>query len=167
MSRVIGEARDYEELIALLRVRWKELEITSDSLDVLAGWPDNRYAVKLLGPDPMKGLGRKTAGPIWGALAVKIVVMVDDNMVERMRRLMAYHGETKRERPFPSMQAGGLHDLVVIKKTRLSMVEMAVSGGKARWKGIPKTVRRKLNRAAARTRWRRVRQAKADQIMVR
>jgi hypothetical protein len=53
----LATVRTYDELLAALRARTDELQITRDTIDAVGGLPD-RYAVKLLCPHPIKIMGR-------------------------------------------------------------------------------------------------------------
>lgn len=80
---IIGEATDHGELLAVLRAWVKQLDMSYDGLDKLAGLPD-RYANKLLRPIPIKGLNRYSMGPILGALGLKLLVVVNTAQLERL-----------------------------------------------------------------------------------
>lgn len=83
-DRLIAEVRDYQELVAALRARVVELGVASETIDEVAGIP-LRYTAKLLAPIPVKGLGRFSMGPLLGALALKLLVVEDTEMVEKLR----------------------------------------------------------------------------------
>ena len=77
MARWVIKSRD--ELIAAIRERRDDLDLSCLTIDGIAGWADG-YAGKALSPNPMKGLGPKALEAILGALALKIVriEIVDD-----------------------------------------------------------------------------------------
>lgn len=85
-----------EELLALLRSRRDELEITHELIDQLTGWADG-YASKVLSPEPIKGLGEKGLGLVLDALALgiaRIEIVEDPELAAKMRPRW-----TKRRRP--------------------------------------------------------------------
>jgi hypothetical protein len=84
------------ELLALLRARRDELQLTHMELDRLTGWADG-YASKVLSPEPLKGFTEKSLSLVLDALALgiaRIEFIVDPAQVERMKGRW-----TKRVRP--------------------------------------------------------------------
>ena len=81
----LTEVRDYQELIAALRARVVELGTAGETIDHVAGLP-LRYTMKLLAPIPIKALGPTSMGPLLGALGLKLVVMEDAEVLEKIRR---------------------------------------------------------------------------------
>ena len=53
----LGTVRDYDDLVAVIRARMIELDVTLATVDHVAGLPTN-YASKLLGPKRSKAFGR-------------------------------------------------------------------------------------------------------------
>lgn len=80
--RQIATIRDYAELIAALRARAKELELSRQAIDAISGLADG-YAGKLFAPVPIKGLGPISLGPILGALGLFIVLFEDAELLAR------------------------------------------------------------------------------------
>lgn len=85
--------RSMPELVAALRARRDELQLTHETIDAVAGL-QNGYASKLLAPNPIKNLGWMSLGSVLGALGIAIVVVEDPEQVSRISRQW-----TKRERP--------------------------------------------------------------------
>jgi hypothetical protein len=83
-DRVVGEARTYDELIKLFRMRCDELGVAMERLDDVSGLP-SRYISKLLAPVPVKGVGRVSLGPLCGTLALKLIVAIDQEQYERIK----------------------------------------------------------------------------------
>lgn len=83
-ARIIATARTYDELLAALRLRIAELNVSTETIDSVAGLPE-RYTVKLFAPVPVKGLGRVSMGLLLGALGLKLDVVVDDAAYARVR----------------------------------------------------------------------------------
>lgn len=90
ISRLIT---DYAGLIQVLRDRRDELDIPHEVIGEIAGLQSG-YASKLLAPNPMKGLGPVTLGPMLGALGLAVIVVEDPAAVARVRDRW-----TKRKRP--------------------------------------------------------------------
>src|SRR5260370_40953406 len=77
---IIGECREYAELLTLLRSY-------RPAIDHVADLPPS-----LLPPSPIKNIGRVSLGAILGVLGLKLVVEVDQEQFERIR-----HRLTKRK----------------------------------------------------------------------
>lgn len=89
--RVIAVARDYRELVAALRSWVVELGTSGETIDHVAGIA-TRYTSKLLAPLPIKHLSHQTMGPVLGALGLKLIVAVDEEILAKMRpRLTRRH----------------------------------------------------------------------------
>jgi len=81
---LLGEARNYDELVALFRRRCVELGTSMETLDLIAGTP-SRYVSKLLCSMPIKHLGPISMGLMLGALALKLQIMVDHEQEEKIK----------------------------------------------------------------------------------
>lgn len=87
-ARIIGEVsgqQGYDGLHALFRARSEALAIVRNDLDALSGLADG-YVAKLLSPVQMKSIGRLSLGPLMSALAVKLVMVEDVEMLARIER---------------------------------------------------------------------------------
>ena len=82
--RKLGQARDYRQLILILRQRVDELRTTYEELDRVAGLP-SRYTGKLLGPNGRRSLGSISLGPLLAVLGVELVVQENLDNYERIR----------------------------------------------------------------------------------
>ena len=96
--KVLAECRSYDELVAALRARIGELNVTCESVDELAGLP-TRYVSKLLAPTrrPIRQFGRASLGPLLQCLGVKLVLALDDEGAFakiRSRLLLVRHAGT-------------------------------------------------------------------------
>jgi hypothetical protein len=79
-DRIISEidgVGGYDGLLEALRTRKRELDVSFETLEHVSGLP-HHYVDKVLGPCPMRSLGRKTLGALLGALALRLVVVADD-----------------------------------------------------------------------------------------
>lgn len=80
----LGTVRDYDDLVAVIRARMIELDVTLATVDHVAGLPTN-YASKLLGPKRSKRMGIIAFGAIMGALGIQFIVVEDANALARVR----------------------------------------------------------------------------------
>jgi hypothetical protein len=78
------EVRSYDDLISALRARADQLAISREAISELAGLPD-RYAAKVLSLGQVKRIGMASLGPLLGALSLKLIVISDDEALERNR----------------------------------------------------------------------------------
>jgi hypothetical protein len=83
--RVIATIHEYSDLVDALR-RWflDGVGTSFDAVDEVAGLPA-RYCSKLLATEPMKGFGRKTLGPVLGAGGLKLLLVVDEPALAKVR----------------------------------------------------------------------------------
>lgn len=89
-ERRLGEVviRTYDELIAALRGRAEELDVSRQTIDAIAKFPDG-YAAKLLAPVPVKTLSRMSVGAILHALGVKLSLSEDHESLDRIEKHLA------------------------------------------------------------------------------
>ena len=80
---------DHRGLVTALRLRITELGTGLDSVDEVAGLPDGYTGKVLVG---RHGLGPISLGAILGALAVKIVLVSDEEALARVRRRLPPRG---------------------------------------------------------------------------
>jgi hypothetical protein len=99
--------RSREEIVAVLRERREELNISYETIDAVAGWADG-YASKIFAPTPMKNLGPSSLAAILGALALGIarVELIEDP--EQAARVGKRWTPRKRQRKL--QQVGALLD---------------------------------------------------------
>lgn len=138
---VLGVIRSYADLHQLMRWRADALEITRARLDEIAGLQEG-YSAKLLSPSPMKKLGDKTLGYVLPALAMKLVAVVDEEALARIknrltpRLLPSVLGTTlefkfSRKELKRRQRAGGRKRIEKMTKEQLS--EHARHMNKMRW----------------------------------
>jgi hypothetical protein len=140
-TRVIGEFSDYDELITVLRARASELNLSGPSIDSLSGLPD-RYAQKLLGPNAVRRLGMTSLGPIYGALAVRALLIEDKAAAARIRSQTIPRNN--------SYVRGGVTHLAL---TTRFMQKIGRLGAQARIDNSTKAQRQEWARRAAVARW--------------
>jgi hypothetical protein len=82
----VETATDYDSLIEAFRIRASQLDLSRQNIDEIAGYPD-RLASKLLGPGKVKRLGLLTLGGMLSALGLKILIVENEETLERYRGL--------------------------------------------------------------------------------
>jgi hypothetical protein len=154
-ARQIARVRDYMGLIAALRARADELELTRDGLDEAMQTLPDRYASKLLASPPIRNFGRISLGPMLDALGLEIVLVENLKAVERISKQIA-------KRRQKSLDAGH-RMLATTKRRRWKFPKGADHASLMRARQIltqPAEKRSAIARRAARIRWRRHRQAR-------
>lgn len=142
----VGIARSYDELIDALRARAEQLRISRSSLDEIMKTLPDGYASKLLGPVPVRSLGRVSLGPMIAALGLAIVLVEDEKAMARI----AGHVGTRDEKEALKATMRGR---ACIRWEASKMGPARRKGGKNRWLGVSKAKRRELARKAAVARW--------------
>jgi hypothetical protein len=105
MAEPLAIVADYDGLLGALRQRAIELNTPLESIDEVAGLP-TRYTTKLLGG--VRGLGRVSLGPLLGALALKLVVMPDNDALARVRHRLPPRDASGRGPPLEVGSGVGL-----------------------------------------------------------
>jgi hypothetical protein len=80
---LLGEAHDADELVAIMRKRKEQLQLSDALVDELSGLGAG-HTGKLLGPVPVKRLGAQSLSDLLGALGLKLVVVVDEEQSARI-----------------------------------------------------------------------------------
>jgi hypothetical protein len=148
--RVIGEARDCNELVDLYRQRKVELGLTDAWFDDHSGLTKGHLG-KLFGDAQVKTLGPVSIHALNCSLAVKFIVVVDENAEAIMRG--RWEG---RERPAPlCMPRASKRAIERFKPiiTRENNKAIAPLGGLARAAKLSPRRRSQIARRAARARW--------------
>src|SRR5258705_9916877 len=76
--------RDYDQLLAALRARAAELEVTHEVLSEASGLCSG-YVSKLLCDPPIRHFGRVSLGCFLGAVGLKLAVLEDAEALARIR----------------------------------------------------------------------------------
>jgi hypothetical protein len=79
----VTSVSSYGDLLAAVRARLRELQLTYEVLEDLAGTQAG-YVVKVIGPHPSRGLG-PVSWNILSALGLKITIEVDEAAAARLR----------------------------------------------------------------------------------
>ena len=138
--RIVGEFDAYPGLLAALRARIAELDISGERLDELAGLPRG-YFQKLVGTRPKKRLGLRSLGDVFGALAIKAVLVEDPAALAKVSSRLV-----KRRQVVPSAA-------VHIEISHRFLRKIGAFGGKARAAKLTPRQRSMLARKMARARW--------------
>jgi hypothetical protein len=89
----------YDELIAAIRDRVDEMDISRHELDHLAGLA-SEHSGKLLGAKRVKVFGKVTLGPTLGAIGCKLLLVEDAEQTAKIRaRARSRQNEQVRYRP--------------------------------------------------------------------
>lgn len=85
--RTLAIVREYDDLLAAVRARMDELELTFDLLDHRSGVQVG-YSSKIISPRPSKTFGPVSWGAIMGALRLKLILVDDpDAAGNRLKKL--------------------------------------------------------------------------------
>ena len=141
--RVLGEFDAYPGLVAALRSRIAELNVSGECLDELAGLPRG-YFQKLIGTRPVKRIGMLSLGVIFGALGVRAVLVEDEAALARVSSRLV-----KRRQSVPAAGSQAVH----FELSKRFLRKIAAMGGKARAAKLTPKQRSALGRRLARARW--------------
>jgi hypothetical protein len=92
-ERQLARVTDYKQLMDALRARVRELDVTLETIDAVAGFHSN-YSGKLLAPTPIRTLGRLSLGALLQSLGLALIVVEDPAALKRVESRL-----TKRRRP--------------------------------------------------------------------
>lgn len=152
--------RSQAELLDAIRARRDELNISHETIDNIAGLQSG-YTSKLLAPQPIKNLGPMSMGPLLGALGVALMLIEDDEQIDRVSSRWQ-----KRKRPQKIAALSIAHPVEITDEMRKRLIgeymrklgskggKMGGSkGGKRRAKMMKKRARQAAATHAARMRW--------------
>jgi hypothetical protein len=145
---IVGEFSDCDALIERLRERAAELGLSNRTLDELGGFPDG-YAGKLLCATRMKQLTVSSLLTLSSVLAVKAVLVADDEQ----RRRMEPRWETRDGAKVHSRRQPRLGTTTLKRILPAAASEMGRRGGKARMAALTPEERRLMGRRGALKRW--------------
>ncbi len=124
-DQVIGEAIDHDELVAVLRQRKADLQLSDAMVDELAGLASG-HTGKLLGPAPVKTLGHVSLSALLSVLALRLVVVEDPEQAARIGK--------RWQRKAAHMAHPASYSLAQARP--IVLARGARKAAKARWKGI-------------------------------
>lgn len=146
--RIVATFDNYLGLVAAVRARLLELDISFETLDEIAGLP-LRYASKLLSEEPLKHFGPMSFDSVIGSIGVKVAFIHDDTAMDRLRRSRYFVPKKRAPNRVP---ADGKQGYVVRRTTRENMRQIAALGGLARAQRLTPAKRRRIAQKAARAR---------------
>ena len=98
LGTILGEVHDYGDLHRVLRARREQLNISLECLDAITGLAP-RFCSRALGPAQVKScMGRISLGALLGGLAVKLIAVIDEEQLQRIRNRLQPITETDRKR---------------------------------------------------------------------
>ncbi len=136
--RTLAIVREYSDLIAAIRARMDELELTFDILDHRSGVQVG-YSAKILGPTPTKSFGPVSLGCILGALRMKLIAIEDEDAAQ------SRHQKLERRR----MPANRPNVRIPWLLTPLRAREL----NRIRWRTVSARERRRIAVALNKARW--------------
>jgi hypothetical protein len=86
---------NYADLVAAIRERVRQLDVTMESIDETAGLA-SRHTSKLLAPEAPRRFGPVSLGPVLQVLGLKMVLTVDDEQFDRIKHRLAVRTDTNR-----------------------------------------------------------------------
>lgn len=91
---IIGEAKDYHELIVCLRALADRRNASRLMLDAVSGMQEG-YCSKLLCIPPIRGLGRVSMGPLLRTLGARLLIVEDPEAIAELEKRLV----PRRRRP--------------------------------------------------------------------
>lgn len=155
--------RSMPELLAALRLRRDELNISHEIIDEIAGFAKG-YTSKLLAPEPMKNLGKMSMGALLGALGIALVAVPDPEAARLVQKRWVKRKRPQRLAPLSiplsidNQVPAALQitsDLQAQLRDSEFMKMIGKRGGKRRLKTMGKRARQRAASHAARMRWHR------------
>jgi hypothetical protein len=147
-TTVLGEARTYDELIALFRKRCDEFGTAMERIDDIAGVAKG-YTAKLLAHKPVRYFGRVSLGALLGSLGLALMVIEDATALAKVKRRLVpsvYAGSRmlaqKRRKRFSLFRgnpdlARRIRQLQILKQTPHQRRQIAAHAAAVRWAGRP------------------------------
>jgi hypothetical protein len=84
VGRVLGEFRDYGQMLAGIRARVNEMQVNGERFDEFAGLPRG-YLSKIAGTKPVRRIGITSMGPLLSALGVTCIFVEDPEATARLK----------------------------------------------------------------------------------
>lgn len=162
---MISPIRSMPELVAALRARRDELQITHATIEDIGLLPDG-YVSKVLAENPIKNIGPKALEGLLDGLGVVLVLAPNPNL----RQAVVEKFKVKRKRPFkvaPLSMPLSIENEVPLQiqitpnlerqlRDSEHMKSIGKLGGKRRLKTMGKRARQRAASHAARIRWAKV-----------
>jgi hypothetical protein len=153
---IVGEATSHDQLVDLLRARQESLQLSNEVLDHLALFTSG-HSDKLLGPSRSRGLSQISLDSLLSSLALKLLVVEDEQQAERMRS--RWEGRDQRQ---VRLSTTRIAKATLRHATPHVVRELGRRGGLNTWRKIPDSrLRSRLMSELAKLRWRAQRSASA------
>lgn len=153
--RQLAVVKEYDELMAALRARSDEIEMSRDGLDVIAGLPRG-YVSKLLAPVPLKGIGRTSLGPLLQSLGLALIVVEDLSTFAKIEARLQRRVNKKQKKETYATAGMRPHKRYKRRAVWRGNSEWGhLMNSRAQLKMSPEQIRRQRKRAAQ-ARWSRV-----------
>lgn len=147
--KILGVWRSYDDLHALLRARFSELEMTCSQVDEVAGLADG-HCGKLLGPAMVKTIGPKVLPLVLGGLGLALAVVEDPQATQQIRGRITPRRRPGGERPEREYRLGA----TALKRARPQVLsEYFRAAAKRLNASLTPEERSKRARRAANARW--------------
>jgi hypothetical protein len=141
LATEVGRFTDYEGMLAAVRARVRELEVSGEALDDYAGLPAG-YLSKLIGAQPTRRIGMTSMGPLFDALGIYCVVLKDLDATARLK---------SRLRPRNGSFVRATYTLRAVTDRQWRRIQKL--GRAARWQKLNKQQRSEIMRQVASRRW--------------
>jgi hypothetical protein len=139
-------ARSTADLCEIFRQRVRDLNVSLETIDAVAGLP-SRYSAKLLGPNPAKNFGAISFDALLGTLGLKLIVVEDADALARVRSRFVPLERIDR--------SAACRRKIVVKLTREFMRKIGSLGGrKSAEIRHARALNSEMKRRAALARWR-------------
>ena len=152
--RTLAIVNDWDGLLAALRSRVAELQLTHEVADAISGLQPG-YCSKLLAPTAIRNIGPISLGPLLGCLAVRLVIeedldafrKIESRLTKRSRQKQGDAGngmlakKRKRRQPFaPFRRARNLPGCSaarqILNQSQGKRSRIARQAAKARWRQV-------------------------------
>jgi hypothetical protein len=140
--KVLAICHDYDDLTRALADRIYALNTSQEATAELSGLP-SRYLGKILGPRPVRSLGRISFGPLLASLGLQILVAEDPEALKRVENRII----PRKKRP--AMRSVAVHLQLSCKFLR----EIGRKGGINSRRYMSARKASSLGRRAANARW--------------
>jgi hypothetical protein len=131
---IIGEVTSeggYPALVTALRSRMGQVT-TLENLEHVTGLPEH-YASKILGPNPTRALGKRLLGPVLGGLGVKLIMVVDEAALAKVRHRLGENRWTEgRRQAHAARVAAAAVGLVMTKRWKAARRRIRKAAEQAR-----------------------------------
>lgn len=157
--KILGEATDYDDLLAVIRTRVAALGLSCETIDDLAGFHSG-YAGKLLAPAQTRRLGPFSLGPMMTVCGLKMILVEDEAVMLKMADRHVRRDERRvragipRRKPVTAAQRRAIAKAAIAEIARRG----GQKSGESRRSKMKQSQRSRIAKRAARARWNRRRE---------